>query len=83
MWQLQLAWKLLRIIGCMDSLFGLTFSPFKRGSDYSLFLHMMFTVIYNFLSFRCWASWIHVSKQIAASSYFKTFFLILLFLEIL
>lgn len=53
MWQLQLAGKLLRIIGCMDSLFGLTFSPFKRGSDYSLFLHMMFTVIYNFLSFRC------------------------------
>lgn len=73
MWQLRLAWKSLRIIGFMDSLLGLTFFPFERDSDYSLFLPMMFTVIYNFISIICEASWIHVSKQIAAFSYFKTF----------
>lgn len=39
MWQLQLVWKWLRIIGCMDSLFGLTFFFLLRGALITLYFY--------------------------------------------
>lgn len=38
-WQLQLAWKWLRIIGCMDNLFGLTSFFLLRGTLITLYFY--------------------------------------------